>query len=291
MRLSVATFLIFALVSFGGCFNKTSKNPNEASTTETATGEFAWPVSPHEGNPVEELIFQTNFSEDMILQLSPTLKIMLAKLNGASADLSSLFTETIQYSGPKSFEALAKKLEENTPKSGHISKIEWPVEPHSEKVSPDGIWANVLKSAKFEEPQFGVLSGTPDYDANVFVMKTIFESRFKDDAGRHLGVKAHQTLEWKPIADGVWKISDWRQDDFKITYAPTALFENVTRAAIPLEATFESVTKASHDEIIANRFEDASKTPVADPDHPFFSDWESSFQYPAASVVDVDGDQ
>ena len=288
MRFIVKTLVMITLMSgLNGCGENKDKSEPE---TEGVSANFQWPDPPILNNPTETLIFQTNLSEDMILDLSPGLKLLAKKFEGGEVKLGPLFTEPVAYLGPSNFD-LRGAIETKSNSSSEIVYVSWPIDDTSSRISPEEVWAPIVKEFKFEDTQFGVLAGIADQQANVFRMKTVFEGRFRDAKNRLFGVKAKQTLDWIPVDDHQWKIAKWKQESLEITFSPKALFENVTDRVIPDDEVRELLSRSPHEDIIHKRFEKATTSPIARPEFPHFSDWESSYQYPAASVVDVDGDQ
>ncbi len=247
--------------------------------------------------PEAQRIFETNVSEELVLELSPRLRVMADRLQGQASDLTDLFSETIIYQGLEPFDFLAAVDSQSTDQNHPVFHISWPLNQSRDEVSvsPLEIWQPLLDEFQFEDTQFGVLQGKASETEDVFIMDVKFEGRFKDAQNHVCGVKAKQTVEWYPVAGNAWKIGKWSQKEFEIIGSPKPLFQNVTQTAIADEAVREALSRSKHEEILLDRFSSGSPQLIRDadptPDHRYFSDWESSYQYPSVSVVDIDGDQ
>ena len=298
MRNNFTLCLLAALTLLaGGCNRDSGVNSGDSSggggavdfTVATIKRPGAKMV---EEDPVGTRIFRTNFSEDLILKLTPKFKIFKSKIEGGDVDSDELFLDSVGHIGLQDFDlsgaASAATVDANHP-AAHLS---WPLNSDSSPVSASEIWSPLVNSGvKFEEVSMGVMSGKVLQSEDVFHMKTVFEGRFRDKENRLFGVKAKQTLDWFPVSNDDWRIGKWHQDSFEITYAPKGLFENVTAKAIPNEETLEKISRSKHEDVLIERFEKTTLMRDANPRYKYFSDWESSFQYPAVSVVDIDGDQ
>lgn len=285
-----ATSLLLIGLSFvtTGCFK--SGEPGKPQTEQRQV-DFVWPQPSDPGNATEALIFATNLSEEMILDLSPGFKLLVDRFKGNQVELTSLLENAIDYSGPAQLD-LNASLSAEPESSNGVVHLDWPLMTTVRDATAGDVWLPVLDQVKFEDAQFGVRSGEIDQASNVFRMKTVFEGRGRDANDRLLGIKATQTVDWVPVGEDQWKIEAWHQDSLEVTFSPTPIFADVTNRVIEDVDLREWLRRSGHENTIRERFTDTStsKIPLADPDHPHFSDWESSFQYPAASVVDVDGD-
>ena len=143
---------------------------------------------------------------------------------------------------------------------------------------------------QFESCQIGTVATR--FVGESFQTDTKFEGRFRTADNHVVGVKSHQTLEWKQLAEAEsWRITKWDQTDFEIIFSKGALFEDITAIAIPDKATREKIQSSSHQAKILKsastrsvQFKDAVRK------YKSFNDWESAFQYPGASVIDLDQD-
>lgn len=282
-KIVILLFVLWVGLCPLGCKDR---GPEPVVSSESES--FRWPEPENKNNPTESLIFETNLSEDMILDLSPGLKLMARHFRGQDVVLSDLLADSFSYLGPEEFN-LAASLEKFAA-SGKVTHIDWPIQKKLKPAAHDQVWEPILSQAQFSDTQFGVIEGTVDRAANVFRMKTIFEGRFQDNAQRRFGVQAKQVLEWVSVGGDQWKISSWKQGDIHVTFSSFSIFEDVTAKVIPDQPVSDFLAKSRHEEIMQAKFKSKERDPKANPLFPFFSDWESSYQYPASSVVDFDGD-
>lgn len=291
---SLAILVIVLFIGISGCKPKEDPAKEAAKSSAPTINTFRWPEPPNPNDLVEAQIFKTSFSEDMILDLSPTLNVMKEKLQGRAVELDSSFQSTVTYTGLKSYDLSTEAVRTlatsalDTPNQT-VAFLHWPIEDSSTEVAADKIWSNLLLNINFEDTQFGVLSGAVDKEANVFRMETVFEGRAKSTSGPRYGVKAHQTIEWTPV-DGFWKISAWHQNDLKVTLAKEPLFINATESAIADEKLRSLLSSSSHENNLRKRFKNSTKLKNINSRFPHFNDWESAYQYPAVSTVDFDRD-
>jgi hypothetical protein len=295
LRFCVVLTATFFLL-FGGCNRDAGLSEGGSSAGNAVDFTVATVRRPDanlvETDPVGARIFRTNVSEDLILKLTPKFKIFKNKIESPGADWSELFLDSVSNVGLEEFDPSSAVSSATTDVNHPAIHLSWPLSLVETPVSAGEIWAPLLQGGfKFEELSMGVVSGEVLASEDVFEMKTIFEGRFRDAENRLFGIKAKQTLGWFPASNDDWKIGNWKQDSFELTYAPKGLFENVTAKVIPNEETLEKVSRSKHEEVLIERFEKATLMRDANPKYKYFSDWESSFQYPAVSVVDIDGDQ
>jgi len=145
-------------------------------------------------------------------------------------------------------------------------------------------------SREFTDCQFGVESGRFDESGRRFEMKFVFEGRLGDADGQpKTGVKAKQTIEWVEI-EGIWYVQRWEQKNFDLVQSSNSLFEDVTAKAIPDADALATAQRSSHEELMMDRIKKGNVMEPVDEDYPWFDDWESSYQFPAISVVDFDSD-
>ena len=89
--------------------------------------------------------------------------------------------------------------------------------------------------------------------------------------------------------NGYWCLGIKRK--LKLVSSPAPLFEDVTESVFPDEATRTKVARSSHQELIVeNSKKETRAMKDARAGFKAFSDWESAYQFPAASVVDIDRD-
>ena len=168
--------------------------------------------------------------------------------------------------------------------------FDWPISA-ADSSSLSTLFAPLLGGSTLQDVQIGAV-GSSFPSSDVFEMKTKLEGKFQDDQNRPFGIKGYQTLTWEK--KGEWKLTRWQQDKLKVIHADRALFENVTAAAIPDESSRKKLQRSSHQELILDFAEQATKTKgeMAAPRPPYkgFGDWFSSYQYPSVSVLDLDQD-
>lgn len=285
MRGFILIMIGFA-VSVAGCRKNDSVDPKSKSEAFSIR-------RPEIGlDPTEAKIFKTNADEELVLDLAPRFKRLAAKLRGEPVDLSPLFTKSVQYLGPDTFDLESAAASQSFSNRQLVAHFKWPsLESPIETSQIDAeFWAPLIPKYEFEDTQFGVESGVLSEDDDTFHMKTVFEGRFRDDQNRVYGVKAKQTLDWKPV-DGQWKISNWQQDQLKITLAPRTLFENTTAQAFSDKKVRDILTDSIHQQMMFSRAKDRNFLMGFSPIVQYFIDWNSLFQYTSVSVVDLDQDQ
>ena len=243
-------------------------------------------------DPVAAKIFKTNASEELILDLAPRLKLLAARFKGETVELTPLFVDTINYLGPDDFDVLKGIQSQSISQNNLVAHVSWPLQEKASDTSDisGDIWAPILDEFAFEDTQFGIVAGELLDDVDVFHMKTVFEGRFRDQQQRVYGVKAKQTLDWRPVS-GQWKISGWHQDKLEITSTPRPLFENVTEQVISNDKVRQVITDSTHQELMISRSKDQYFLQNFSPVVQYFIDWNSLFQYTSVSVVDLDQDQ
>lgn len=260
-----------------------------------AAPAYNWPESLHPPDSDEHRIFETNLSEDFILDLSPGLNFIAMQLRSFANESSqrpaeNVFTDTIQYVGPNDVESVDAIFEKQILPSGMLVAHDWPIAQVALDCSPDKVWQSVLRHIELKTGKFGVLEGNVDRENSRFEMKTVFEGNGTSASGHLVGVTAKQTLTWVPKSNDQWKISKWKQDSLKVVISQESLFKDVTESAFPNSEVRKRLTQSLHANRISEQFSQHEVTPVASEEFRHFSDWESSFQYPSVSVVDFDGD-
>ncbi|MFT5301244.1 MAG: hypothetical protein ACI87E_003654 [Mariniblastus sp.] len=232
-------------------------------------------------------------SEEQIEALGPhyqQLTKWLADPAGASDDV---FGKKLRYLGPQNleFDSLIKK---SGPKQNQLgTHIEWPLE-NSKKyttVQPAAIWAPILKGHQLEGCSLGTLAGTFVTD-DLFETETKFEARLRGKSGQPMGVKGYQTLEWTKDKNEEWSLTKWTQTKLELVVGAGPIFKDVTATAIPDQKTLKKIQNSSQTDLLI----ELSKQ-VGDKGTDFtaafrgkYDDWESAYQYPGVSVVDIDQD-
>ncbi len=252
----------------------------------TSVNEPAKKKFPH----IEQLVK----SEELILELTPRLKSMVRLFVLPLPDKDRQAQDGIDYVGLDKFD-LTDAIKDK-PATGYVIKQDWPVSKKKQtRFEPELIWENFRTSYQIDVPAIGVLSGKFESDDR-FVLETKFESHFivKEGTGSAKlgsgGIKAKQTVVWKrDKLNGEWSLAKWKQKSFSITAAPQNLFEDVTRAALPNAETRKRATTSLHQQLLLNS---VSSGEAKHPERKFkeFTDWSSGFQYPSASIVDIDQD-
>ncbi|MCP4777645.1 MAG: VCBS repeat-containing protein [Planctomycetaceae bacterium] len=233
-------------------------------------------------------------SENLLQALSPQMKTIVRSLSDSEIDVSGFIRDRITHVGLGDFEfdkSSRKQRTETTKKPAVVS--EWPIDSTELSISWGELLAPLLSNGQFEDGQIGVLKGAFLGGRDKFEMKTKLEGKIRDPDGYLVGVKGYQTLTWQVRDDDSWELVGWRQTQLKLVEVAQPLFENVTDIAIPDEATRTQVQKSSHQEMILKFTGEVSATNSfkhARNEYKSFDDWESAFQYPSVSVLDLNQD-
>ena len=251
-------------------------------------------------NGVEEMIAAEIASIDRVTQsenqldvLAPSMSILGKFIKDPNTDASSIFLPQIKYRSVAG-EVMTAKINQFSVSGTDASQpltehAQLPVSQAETSLEPAGIWAAIRGPFKFEDAQFGTLAAS-FVDTNTFEMDTKFEGRFRGQDGRIFGVKALQTIRWIKDSEQ-WRISQWLQTRFDLKAAPTPLFSDVTEQAIPIEATRKQLQRSIHQEkLIEAANKPADNLAYLSEEFKDNDDWESSYQYPSASVIDLDQD-
>ncbi|MDG2014386.1 MAG: VCBS repeat-containing protein [Pirellulaceae bacterium] len=286
-RLCLGMLCAVALLS-AGC-NRNAENSSDTGGVKKQSQPPA--VAQVEMTPQQRHIKQISDSETLIQSLSGPLRLLAQYLRDSDTDLSSFMGETIQHTGIDPDFDLQQALS-GVGKDGHLSKsVYLPLESGSRVVDMSQVWQPILANGRFSDSQIGVLKGYFSDDYSQFSMETKFEGRIGLRDGKLGGAKAHQTLRWQQNDAGDWNLVGWNQTDLKFIAAAKPLFEDVTKKAFPNPGTYDKITRSSHQEVIL-RHSQAKVGQIKDvrSQYKAFNDWESAYQYPAVSVVDIDRD-
>eukprot|EP01046_Picozoa_sp_COSAG06_P032766 COSAG06_NODE_3297_length_5539_cov_4.500919_2_plen_661_part_00 len=256
-------------------------------------------------------------SETLIQALSAKKSMLGRSLINSDVDTSAFVVEAVQCLGLKdvNFQDLLKESaadisQSPLPEQRLASEVLWPISEEQQSLSLREIWRPLLRQNKFENAQFGVLSGAvlPNGD---FEMATKFEGRIRTADGSLLGVIGYQTLVWHRSDVDDWKIAEWKQEKLKVINSISPLFEDVTSKAITDPETFKKLSTASHEQLIIQRCDELEESVrladasggqsqkqkeemvanfAARPDFKGCNDWTSVGQYPAVSSVDFNQD-
>ncbi len=233
-------------------------------------------------------------SENLLQALSPQMKMIARSLSDSGIDVSGFIRDQITYVGLGEFDfdkTSRTKRTDATTKTAVGS--EWPIEASETSISWIDLLAPLRSSGQFEDGQIGVLNGSFVGGRSQFEMETKLEGKIREPDGSLVGVKGYQTLTWQARNDDSWELVGWRQTQLKLVEVAQPLFENVTKLAIPDEAVRTQVQKSSHQEMILKFTGEVSATNSfkhARKEFKSFDDWESAFQYPSVSVLDLNRD-
>ncbi len=252
-------------------------------------------------DPLEASILKTNVSEKIVLELAPQLRKIGQALEGEPVTLRSLASDKIEIQNLLSFDLTEAVLADREARESLTAKVSWPIEQTAKEVGhsqfKDALWAAVSDSSgnkvQFEDVSLGVLRGDLLDDAKTFHMKTVFEGRFKNeirnDQEQVFGVKAKQTLDWELGQGNVWRVKSWQQDSFDVTVVNQPLFSDVTESVFE-KGTARNFSISPHKDLILKRARNPQMEAQMSSFFRFFVDWDSTFRYNSASVVDFDQD-
>ena len=144
-------------------------------------------------------------------------------------------------------------------------------------LSPNYTWLNA---------SFGILSGS--YEEKNFITKTKFEGLLKNEDGSLIGIQAKQNLTWFSPKESPSLIK-WSQLDFQSLASEQALFQDVTKQAIPSSYSRDEAQRSKHYEITEQALAE-KKLILPKREYAGIPDMESALQYPSVSVVDYDSD-
>lgn len=243
-------------------------------------------------SPEQRKIKTLSDSETLIQSLSTQMKALAKSFTDRSVDLSEIVDESINYVGPEEFDLATRMADYEKDQHSVAVTMKVPVSSGTaNSISFARLWEPILANFHFEDAQLGVLQSSFPQGTDRFEMKTKFEGRFIGPQSRICGVKGHQTLGWTKTKSGDWKLTSWNQEDLKLIFARQTVFEDVTAAAFPDAKTRDTLTRSSHADLILRHSREKTAALLdARPEFKSFNDWESAYQYPAVSVVDIDSD-
>lgn len=283
MLLRLACFLLLAItVTLSGCGKK-----KPIADAPKSSGTSSVRSAPEPGDTRGQIKNVVD-SENLVTSFSPLMKELVRSFRDPGVSLKEFALPAIEYRGISNFDfkkEIGSSLgDENT---GHLT---WPLMPDGnfESIDIENVWAPLLQQHRFESCQIGTI-GTRFVETG-FQMDTKFEGRFKTD-GQTVGVKAYQTIEWREGIPGSWEIAKWNQTDFQLVFAAKTLFADVTKEVIPDAKTLEQVQRSKHQEMIVDSA-NASVLKILPlrKEYKDLNDWESAYQYPSVSVIDLDSD-
>ena len=233
-------------------------------------------------------------SENLLQALSPQMKTIVRSLGDSEIDVTGFIRDRITHIGLGDFDFEKSSRKQRTEASNKTAVVsEWPIDATEKSINWSELLAPLLSSGQFEDGQIGVLKGSFVEGRERFEMKTKLEGKIREPDGYLIGVKGYQTLTWEVRDDESWELVGWRQTQLKLFEVAQPFFENVTEVAIPDEATRAQVQKSSHQELILKFTGEVSSTNSfkhARNEYKSFDDWESAFQYPSVSVLDLNQD-
>lgn len=237
---------------------------------------------------VDKKIESINESEELLQSLAESMSLIPKWLSDPELPSQSLFVESVSYSGIDAFDFRAALAIKNTDLSKHCT---WPLTEFSDSkmVAAEEIWQPLTSEAALEDCQIGTLSTR--FVKDNFETDTKIEGRFRTVNNLVVGVTGYQTLRWTKNDRGKWKICQWKQTKLKLVGSQRSLFEEVTTRIIPDPKTLRKVQNSSHvDLILTNTQIDSFQFKDTQYKYKHFNDWESAYQYPGVSVVDIDQD-
>ena len=233
-------------------------------------------------------------SENLLQALSPQMKTIARSLSDPDIDVSGFVRDQITHVGLGEFQFDKASRAQRMDASDSIAVGSvWPIDSEEKSIRWGELLSPLLSGGQFEDGQIGVLKGSFFAGRDRFEMETKLEGKIRDPDGDLVGVKAYQTLTWMPRDDGSWELVSWRQTQLKLVEATQPFFEDVTETAIPDEVTRTQIQKSSHQELILKFTGEVSATNSfkhARNEYKSFDDWESAFQYPSVSVLDLNQD-
>jgi hypothetical protein len=233
-------------------------------------------------------------SENLLQALSPQMKTIARSLSDSEIDVSGFIRDQITHVGLGVFDFDKNSRTKRTQTSQKAAVIsEWPIDDSEKSIGWSELLIPLLSNGQFEDGQIGVLKGAFVGGRDRFEMETKLEGKMREPDGYLVGVKGYQTLTWQSRDDDSWELVGWRQTQLKLVEVSQPLFENVTKIAIPDEVTRTQVQKSSHQEMILKFTGEVSVTNSfkhARNEYKSFDDWESAFQYPSVSVLDLNND-
>ena len=134
---------------------------------------------------------------------------------------------------------------------------------------------------------FGVLSGR--FEGKRFQTEVKFEGVAQGESNGLLGVRAKLELIWRENSKGGWQMAHSKSLVVERDAAPWALFEEVLDGALPDAITLDAARRSVQEEITRRALAE-QRLVLAKQEYADLADMESTFQYPAVSVVDYDRD-
>ncbi|MDB4372298.1 VCBS repeat-containing protein [Mariniblastus sp.] len=281
MRLSARFFYLGLFLIVLGCGQPES--PSEIDNVENNGDLVEESLS-----EVDKKIESINESEELLQSLAGSMSLIPKWLSDPDLPSPTLFTEAVEYSGIDRFDFRAALAIEDADLGKYCN---WPLtaKSKSKMVAAAEIWQPLRAKATLKDCQIGTLSTR--FVGDDFETDTKIEGRFLMGNDLVVGVTGYQTFRWSKDDRGEWKISQWNQTKLKLIGSRDVLFEEVTTRLIPDPEALRKVQSSSHvDLILANSQIDSRQFKDTQYKYKHFNDWESAYQYPGVSVVDIDQD-
>lgn len=281
MRLSARLFCFCLLLLAFGCGQPES--PSEVADVDKDLNLVEDPRS-----EIDIRIESVNASEELLQSLAQTMSLVPKWLSTPGAVSQTPFTERVDYTGIDRFDFRTALAIEDADLGNHC---DWPLAagPDSKLVDPKIIWQPLTGKTKLEDCQIGTLATR--FVGDDFETDTKIEGRFRIENELVVGLRGYQTLRWTKSDGGEWRIAGWDQTKLKLIGSRSPLFEEVTTRVIPDPGTLRKVQSSSHvDLILTNTKIDSRQFKDTQYKYKHFNDWESAYQYPGVSVVDIDQD-
>lgn len=243
--------------------------------------------APPEGlHPLEEAIYRTQVSEELIRKIHPKLRKLatLLETGDDSASSATLFIDTIQFTGIKPGQTFAPANPQSL-----FKPQQWTVLNASSESPASAIFSALPDDRKFSQTKFGVLSGDLLEGDDEFEMMTSFEGQVHLGDSDCSGFSSKQRIIWKKENES-WRISQWHQLDFKTIRSQTPFFDDVTIEAIPNKTTQHRIKRSTHMEMMVQAASGEAFPQQDDTMFKLFNDWHSAAVFPSVSVVDFDDD-
>ncbi len=287
---SVFAFLLIVILSVGA-YRFLLLNETEMATPQGVETEIKRTVDaqgrPEPANEEERRIRAIVDSEEINQSLAPLLGHLADLLSSQDMSKIDFAGEQFSYQGLETF-TIAEPVS-----SDLFLETKWPIAPEATTAKPKDLWRPLLEQYTLDSLKFGIIGGQFGDTNEVFIMKTSCDGHAhkKSENGSPenvVGFSGKQEIVWKNV-EGSWEISAWKQDSLKILEASKTLFQDVTKLVVPAEETYRRISQSKHEDLIISRLKSGSMdSPRAE--DPYFADWESSNQYPSATVVDYDDD-
>ena len=278
-------FLVILVIFVFGC---TNQSPNEQTAATPTHLPLSLRPSP-DLSDVDKKIFNVNLSEELVLKLSPDLRRLERHLLGIPGQFGQIATVEWEYIGPVEVN-LENELERVELGAHNLLDWSWPIETSDRRrIAPTELWREVVGQLQLTDAQFGVLAAKLDADNETLEMELKFEGRASFES-QTVGLKSRQRVTWKRDSEQHWNINAWNQESLTLLLTSRPLFVNATSEAIPDPETLRLITQSKHEDLLLQRAGNPDLLVNYNPVFQYFADWQSLFQYPSSSVVDIDSD-